>query len=118
MSALKVKSIESCEDVDFVIARICKCLYPLGIPAKVIDDADADSVTVAKESYPLSGVNATGVVIELDAALGLEVPVAFVAVTVKVYAVFSESPETVIGEDALVPVSPPGLDVAVYVDPA
>jgi hypothetical protein len=39
-------------------------------------------------------------------------------VTVKVYAVFSESPETVIGEDALVPVSPPGLDVAVYVDPA
>jgi hypothetical protein len=39
-------------------------------------------------------------------------------VTVKVYAVFSESPETVIGEDALVPVRPPGLDVAVYVAPA
>jgi hypothetical protein len=115
VSALKVKSIESCEDVDFVIARICKCLYPLGIPAKVIVAVVADSVTVAKESYPLSGVNATGVVIELDAALGLDVPVAFVAVTVNVYAVCSDSPETVIGDVALVPVSPPGLDVAVNV---
>jgi hypothetical protein len=95
--------------------RICKCLYPLGIPAKLIEEEEPDSVTVAKESYPLSGVNETGVVIELDAALGLEVPVAFVAVTVNVYAVFSDSPLTVIGELALVPVSPPGLDVAVYV---
>jgi hypothetical protein len=90
-------------------------LYPAGIPAKVILDADADKVTVAKESYPLSGANAAGVVIELDAALGLEVPVAFVAVTVNVYAVCSDSPETVIGDVALVPVNPPGLDVAVNV---
>jgi hypothetical protein len=90
-------------------------LYPLGIPAKAIVDVDADSVTVAKESYPLSGANETGVVIELDAALGLDVPVALVAVTVNVYAVCSESPVTVIGDVALVPVRPPGLDVAVNV---
>jgi hypothetical protein len=81
----------------------------------VIVDVAEDSVTVAKASYPLSGVNATGVVIELDAALGLEVPLALVAVTVNVYAVCSDSPLTVIGDVALVPVSPPGLDVAVYV---
>jgi hypothetical protein len=47
------------------------------------------------------------------AALAPEVPVAFVAVTVKVYAVDSESPETSIGLEAEVPVKPPGLDVAV-----
>jgi hypothetical protein len=88
-------------------------LYPLGIPAKVIDAVDADSVTVASESYPLSGSNAVGVVIEFDAALAPDVPVALVAVTVNVYAVCSDSPLTVIGELALVPVSPPGLDVAV-----
>jgi hypothetical protein len=84
-----------------------------------MDDVPPEpTVAVAKESYPLSGTKEIGVVIEFDAALGDEVPVAFVAVTVKVYSVFSERPETVIGEDALVPVIPPGLDVAVYVDPA
>jgi hypothetical protein len=91
-------------------------LYPVGIPAKVTFDTPPEpTVTVARESYPLSGAQAIGVVIEFDAALGPEVPVAFVAVTVNVYAVCSDSPETVIGEVALVPVSPPGLDVAVNV---
>jgi hypothetical protein len=90
-------------------------LYPEGIPENVTPAVEVASATVASESYPLSGVNETGVVIELDAALGLDVPVALVAVTVNVYAVCSDSPETVIGDVALVPVSPPGLDVAVYV---
>ena len=48
------------------------------------------------------------------AALVADVPFAFVAVTVNVYAVPSVSPLTVIGDDP-VPVKPPGLDVAVYV---
>jgi hypothetical protein len=37
-----------------------------------------------------------------------------VAVTVKVYAVPLDNPVTTTGEDALVPVKPPGLEVAVY----
>jgi hypothetical protein len=40
-------------------------------------------------------------------------PKAFVAITVNVYAVPLERPLTVIGEDAPVPVKPPGVDVAV-----
>ena len=36
------------------------------------------------------------------------------AVTVKVYEVFAVSPDTDIGEEALLPVIPPGFDVAVY----
>ena len=50
----------------------------------------------------------------LLAALAGLVPVALVAVTVNVYDVPAVKPETVMGEDAAVPVNPPGLDVAVY----
>jgi hypothetical protein len=57
----------------------------------------------------MAGIGVT----ELLAALAGPVPVALVAVTVNVYAVPVVSPLTVIGEDAPVPVSPPGLDVAV-----
>jgi hypothetical protein len=49
----------------------------------------------------------------LLAALAGPVPVAFVAVTVNVYAVPVVKPETVIGEDVPVPVRPPGLEVTV-----
>lgn len=52
--------------------------------------------------------------IEFDAELAVDVPLAFVAVTVKVYEVPFVKPETVIGDDP-VPVNPPGEDVAVYV---
>lgn len=41
-------------------------------------------------------------------------PLAFVAVIVKVYSVPVDRPETVIGLDELVPVKPPGEEVAVY----
>jgi hypothetical protein len=54
---------------------------------------------------------ATGVT-ELEAADAVDVPFAFVAVTVNVYAVPLDNPETVIG-DAPVPVNDPGEDVAV-----
>lgn len=50
---------------------------------------------------------------EFDGPDGGPVPLVFAAVTVKVYAVRSVSPETVHGEAVHVPVSPPGLDVAV-----
>jgi hypothetical protein len=43
-----------------------------------------------------------------------ELPVAFVAVAVNVYAVFDCSPATVIGEEDPVPVNPPGEEVTVY----
>ena len=50
-----------------------------------------------------------------DAPDAPDVPIAFVAVTLKVYddegAVFN--PETTIGDEDPVPVSPPGLDVTV-----
>jgi hypothetical protein len=58
--------------------------------------------------------SATGVT-ELLAALAGPVPEVFVAVTVKVYEVPFVKPVTVIGEDAPVPVRPPGLEVTVYV---
>jgi hypothetical protein len=54
----------------------------------------------------------TGVA-ELDALLAADVPLAFVAVTVKVYAVPFVKPDTVIGELDPVPVILPGLEVTV-----
>ena len=48
------------------------------------------------------------------ASLGGLVPTVFVAVTVNVYGVPADSPVTVIGLDDALPVSPPGLEVAVY----
>jgi hypothetical protein len=50
----------------------------------------------------------------LLAALAAPVPAPLVAVTVNVYAVLFVSPVTAIGEEAPVPVTPPGFDVAVY----
>jgi hypothetical protein len=52
-------------------------------------------------------------VTEFDAADAVLVPAEFVAVTVKVYAVPLLRPETVIGDAAPVPVSPPGEEVTV-----
>jgi hypothetical protein len=60
----------------------------------------------------LSAITRLGVT-ELLAALADPVPVTFVARTVKVYAVPLVKPDTVIGEDAPVPVNPPGLEVTV-----
>jgi hypothetical protein len=50
----------------------------------------------------------------LEAAEAALVPIAFVAVTVKVYAVADAKPVTVNGDPAPDAVNPPGLDVAVY----
>jgi nucleoside-diphosphate-sugar epimerase len=49
----------------------------------------------------------------LDAAEAGPVPRLFVAVTVNVYAVSDCNPVTVTGDEAPVPVNPPGLDVTV-----
>jgi hypothetical protein len=65
------------------------------------------SVPPVAEIYVMAGVTL------LDAALGALVPMALVAVTVKVYAVPVVSPVTVMGDAPPVPVIPPGLDVAV-----
>ena len=65
-------------------------------------------------ALPIVGACGTVVAVMLfdadDAAL---VPLAFVAVTVKVYEVDDAKPVTVIGDDAPVPVNPLGLDVTV-----
>jgi hypothetical protein len=66
-------------------------------------------VAVAIDSYLPTGVKVN----ELD-ALDVAEPVLLDAVTVKVYAVLSVNPLTVIGEDP-VPVNPSGDDVAVKV---
>jgi hypothetical protein len=50
----------------------------------------------------------------LEAADAALVPRELVAVTVNVYEVLDCKPVTVTGEDAPVPVNPPGLDVTVY----
>ena len=63
------------------------------------------------QEYKFTG---SGGVTLLLAALDGPVPVAFVAVTVNVYAVPLVKPDTVMGEDAPVPVKPPGLEVTVY----
>jgi hypothetical protein len=52
-------------------------------------------------------------VTEFEAAEEVLVPLAFVAVTVKVYAVPLVRPVTVIGEPVLVAVKPPMLEVTV-----
>jgi len=57
-------------------------------------------------------VNGAAGVTELEAADAVDVPLAFVAVTVNVYAVPFDKPETVIGEDP-VPVIELGDEVAV-----
>jgi len=53
------------------------------------------------------------VVIDADAEDALDVPVAFVAVTVNVYAVAAVNPLTVIDDALPVPVKPPGELVTV-----
>jgi hypothetical protein len=82
--------------------------------------AGAVNVTEASKLDPAVAVPIVGapgtlhVVILLLAELAALVPMAFVAVTVNVYAVPVVRPETVIGEEAPVPVILPGLDVTVY----
>ena len=65
-------------------------------------------------AVPIAGAPGTvfGVTL-LDAAEAVPVPTAFVAVTVKVYAVPLVRPVTVSGLVAPVAVKPPGLEVAV-----
>lgn len=72
---------------------------------------------VPPEAVPIVGACGFAVgTTAADAPDDPDVPIAFVAVTVKVYddagAVFN--PETTIGDEAPVPVSPPGEDVTVY----
>jgi hypothetical protein len=72
----------------------------------------AVEICPAKKPPPKASPIAGSGVTLLLAALAGPVPVAFVAVTVNVYVVPVVKPVTVIG-DVPVPVSPPGLDVAV-----
>ena len=63
-----------------------------------------------------TAVGAPGTVAGVTAVDGVDAapgPTAFVAVTVKVYAVPFARPDTVIGDDVPVPVNPPGFDMAV-----
>jgi ABC-type uncharacterized transport system permease subunit len=64
--------------------------------------------------YTFPSPSVTGGVTEFEAELAGLVPLAFVAVTVKVYAVPLVSPVTVIGLAEPAPVKPPGLEVTVY----
>jgi len=74
----------------------------------------ADGMPVPVDHAPSKGIDGSEGVTELEAADAAEVPLALAAVTVNVYATLPVSPETVIGLDALLPVKPPGDDVAVY----
>ncbi len=69
----------------------------------VLDNTDADTP-----------VGAAGeVVIDVDAEDAGDVPLVFVAVTVKVYAVLGDNPDTSMVEEDPVPTSPPGELVTV-----
>jgi hypothetical protein len=67
-----------------------------------------------KEPAAITVPEAKAVVVTvLEGELAGPIPPAFVAVTVNVYAVPEANPGTVIGEEAPLAVSPPGLEVAV-----
>ncbi len=71
-------------------------------------------VAPAIVGVPMVGASGTTLgVIEAEADDDKELPRAFVATTVNVYAVPAVNPETVTGEEVPVPVNPPGLEVAV-----
>jgi hypothetical protein len=71
-------------------------------------------VSLVLVAVPIVGACGTVVaVMLLDAAETAPVPRELVAVTVNVYAVADCKPVTVIGDEAPVPVNPPGLDVTV-----
>lgn len=73
------------------------------------------SLFVPAVAVPIVGAPGTAQVVTLfDALLAADVPISFVAVTVNVYAVPFDKPLTEIGDDAPVPVRPPGLEVTVY----
>jgi hypothetical protein len=85
-------------------------VFPPFAPAVNPTDADA----LAAVAVPIVGACGTVVaVIEFEAEDADEFPLAFVAITVNVYAVFDASPVTVRGEAAPVAVNPPGEDVTV-----
>ena len=74
----------------------------------------ATLTAVVLETVAVPIVGALGVVVtDVDAFDGIDVPDALVAVTVNVYGVFDDNPDTVIGEEVPVPVNPPGLLVTV-----
>ena len=80
---------------------------PLGAVKATLTAVELDTVAV-----PIVG--AFVFVVTADDALdGTDVPPELVAVTVNVYGVFGDNPDTVIGEDVPVPVKPPGLLVTV-----
>ncbi len=87
----------------------------IGLPfvSAAVKATEADpSPAVAVPMVGAPGKPACGVA-ELEAAEGAPVPMALVAVTVKVYAVPLVRPLTVIGLVVPVPVKPPGELVAV-----
>jgi len=73
--------------------------------------------TCAFPKVPTAAVGAPGTVAgvtDADAEDAEPFPIAFVAVTVNVYAVPFVNPETTIGDDDPDPVNPPGEEVTVY----
>ena len=80
---------------------------PLGVIKSTLT-----SVELVMVAVPMVG--ALGFVVTVvDALDETDVPPELVAVITNVYGVLAVNPDTVIGEDVLVPVKPPGLLVAV-----
>jgi hypothetical protein len=86
---------------------------PTATADALVTPAGATQLYVPGVVY-VAHVTGTAGVTLLDAALHGPVPEALVALTLKVYAVPFVRPLTVIGDDAPVPVTQPGVDVAVY----
>ena len=86
------------------------------VPFPPLGGVKATLTVVALDTVAVPIVGAIVRVVEaVDALDGTDVPPELVAVIVNVYIVFGVNPDTVIGEDAPVPVKLPGLLVTVYV---
>ncbi len=90
-------------------------VYPeIALPPVAGAVQETVSASAAVDTVGAAGVAGTVVaVIEFEADEARELPDAFVATTVNVYAVFDCKPATVIGDEDPVPVNEPGEDVTV-----
>jgi hypothetical protein len=84
------------------------------VPFPPLGAVNATLTAVALDTVAVPIIGAFGfVVTALDAIDATDIPPELVVVTVNVYTVFADNPDTIIGEDVPVPVIPPGLLVTV-----
>jgi hypothetical protein len=105
------------EPVPVILPGFEVTVYPVIADPPLLAGAVNATIACALPAVAVPIVGAPGPVegvTEFEATLAGLIPLAFVAITVKVYAVPLVSPVTIIGLAEPVPVKPPGLEVTVY----